>query len=143
MAYQYILGGPAPCDQHGIPFSAEVPPLSTEVLNGMANTDGGTLLVIPANTTTKVSISMSATMATASTTGTSTITITGTGSPSPATGATLAAITLQTNSGISALAESLVFPDIWLFSGTSTLTLKLNFGGVTRAVATVNGKVVT
>lgn len=143
MPYQYTIGGATPCDQHGIPFAAEVPPLSTEVLNGYANTDGQTILTIPANTTVKVAIQIVASLNATKASAAATVTLTGTGSPSPATGATLAAVGLATSSGNPNAAAASVLPGIWIYSGTSTVTLKLNYGGMSYATAVVNGYVVT
>lgn len=142
MTALYAAGGAELVNTHSVPLAATSAPQASEILNGMATTDGGTLLTIPANTTAKLSISLSAAIGTASTTGTATVAIAGTGSPSPPTGATLAAIALRTNSGITNVAEAVIFNEIYLLSGTSTLTLTLHFGGVTNAAAVVNGAVI-
>lgn len=142
MTVLFAAGGAGLVNAHSIPLAAVAAPQAAEILNGMATTDAGTILTLPANTTALVSISLSAAIGTASTTGTATVTIAGTGNPSPATGSTLAAITLRTNSGITNVAEAIIFNNVYLFSGSSTLTLSLHFGGVTNAAAVLNGAVI-
>lgn len=143
MAYQYILGGASPCDQHGIPFSAEVPPLSTEVMNGNATTDGATILTIPANTTIKCWITLSASLNATKTNATPSVTLTGTGSPSPASGAVLAMLSISTSTGNPTAATAAQFSNIWIYSGTQAVTLKLNYNTASSVAVVVNGYVVT
>jgi hypothetical protein len=143
MAVMYSVGsGPAPVNTAGIPYATLAPPAAASILNGMASTDGGTILTIPANSTALFTINLSATITSASVTATPTVTMTGTGSPTPATNATLAALALRTNAGQSLANSTLVFNNIYVYSGTSTVAVKLNFGSATAAVAVINGAVI-
>lgn len=136
----YAAGGAELVNGNGIPLVAIAPPTAGNILNGMASTDGGTILTVPANSTALISISVSASLTSASTTGTPSVTITGTGC-TPATGSSLAALVLKTNAGQTLQNSTEVFNNIYLYSGSATATIKLNFGSSNAAVAIVNGSV--
>lgn len=143
MAMMYSVGsGPTVVNSTGIPYVTLAPPAAASILNGMASTDGATILTIPANATALLTINLSAVVTAASVTATPSVTITGTGSPTPATGATLAALAIRTNAGQSLANSTLVFNNIYVYSGTSTVTVKLNFGSATAAIAVINGAII-
>lgn len=142
MGIMYSVGsGPLLVNSQGIPYSTPAPPPAANILNGTASTDGATILTLPANSTALVTISLSAAVTSASTSATPSVTLTGTGS-TPATGATLASLAIRSNAGQSLANSSLVFNNIYIYSGSTTATLKLNFNSATAAVAVVNGALI-
>jgi hypothetical protein len=139
---KFILPGALPCDQDGIPLAATAPPLSSEIINGSSSTDGATLVTIAANMVVLVSITMAGSQATASTHGTPTVTTVG-ATVVPAAGSVIAALNMQTNNGISAVSQTAVTNDIYVYAGTSSATLKLNLNSATACTAVINGAVIT
>lgn len=143
MAMMFSVGsGPLVVNSQGIPYFTPSPPPAADILNGFASTDGGTILTIPANSTVILTISLSATVTTASISAMPTVTMTGTGGCTPATGSTLAALSIRSNAGQSLANSSLVFNNLYIYSGTSTVTVKLNLGSATAAVAVANGAII-
>ena len=142
MGMMFSVGsGPVVVNSAGIPYVTLVPPPAANILNGMATTDGGTILTIPANSTAVLSISLSAAVTTASVSASPSVTITGTGC-TPATGSTLAQLAIRSNAGQSLANSSLIFNNVYVYSGTAALTVKLNFSSATAAVAVINGAII-
>jgi hypothetical protein len=143
MAAMFSVGsGPTIVNSAGIPYATQVPPAAANILNGMVSTDGATILTIPANSTALFTISLSAALTAANLSAAPSVTITGTGGCTPATGATLAALAIRTNAGQSLANSTLVFNNLYIYSGTSTVTVKLNFNSASIAVAVVNGAII-
>ena len=141
MAGQFILPGALPCDQDGIPLTAPSPPTTAEIIVGSATTDGATMVTLAANTVTHLTVGLNACINTVKAVGTAipTVTLVGTGSPTPPTNTVLSILSLATST-TNPNSEGVVTIDgIWIYSGSSTVAIKLNFGGASAAAAIVHG----